>query len=592
MTEQPPLAEPEATLKPGSEAVPRRPRLLRRPFRLVVILALAAIGAVLLLALRDAWRVGRDLKHGSELIETMSLADLGTENAVEQRVESAAAQIRKADSLAHHSRWFALVDAMPVVGHQIDALRELSAAASQLASIGDSAARDLSSTLNARVAAGPRRLEVLARLATRTAATERAIRRVRPPHHAWLAPPLAAAERRLGRGFQQAGAALATTTETLTSLRSLLTGPSRLLVLAGSNAEMRAGMGMPLHAGIVTIDDGRLQASPFQPTSDLLLGKPVPLPPDLKDLYGWLDPGAEWRNTASSANFPELGPVFTRLALAAGLGEVDGVISVDVRAIADLLRGLGPVEAYGVQIRGDNAERMLLHDVYLRPELDSDLRHQVLGTVAEAVFSALGERPISPRELAGPLVAAAQGRHLMAWANKSALQGAWESLGVAGKLDAEGLLIAVQNHGGYKLDWYLRCEATLQVTRTADRRRVELALDVSNPAPTGLPDIVAGSPLPDLPFGSYRAFVTFYLPKDASRVDLGGREVIVGGADGPMNVVAVRFDVRPGATESVDLSFEIPAEESLRLMPSARVHPIVVHLGDHELTDATTVRLW
>lgn len=563
----------------------------RRWRRQGVALILAAFTIVVVWAAIDLWRVRAELNAGGAMLESLSLADLEVEQAVEDRVADASRHVRAGDKIARTSPALSLLSSVPGLGRQVHALRDVSGRAATFAAIGSAAASDLGDALN-QPAGATDRLLVLDDLARRLRATALEMDALDAGHHRWIAPPIASAERRLNAGVNRARTMLDQSAMSVSALQILLTGPSRLLVLATSNAEMRAGMGMPLHAGVLTTHDGAFDMEEFQATSDLILDAPVALPTEIDQLYGWLSPGREWRNTASSANFPALGPVFADLASGAGLGTVDGVIAMDVVGLSNMLDAVGEVSVLGVPLRAGNIERLLLNEIYLRPRVDRDTRHRALGTVARAVVMALSERDIPPRRLVAALGAAVGGRHLMVWSRDPVQQRTWQSVGVAGQLDPHGMLIGVQNHGGYKLDWYVRPEVTIAASRRGDWRSVTMRIDVRNTSPPGLPDAVAGSTVRHLATGSYRAFTTIYLPGAATNIRIDGDRILIAGRDGPMKVVAARFDVAPETTHEVRVSFDLPSSDPLYLLPSARAHPIEVHGGLATISDATRVRLW
>ena len=128
-------------------------------------------------------------------------------------------------------------------------------------------------------------------------------------------------------------------------IADFLEGPSHYLLLSANTAEMRAGTGMFLMAGVVDVRDGEVIVGDFKPTGDLRLENRLPIPdPDLEANWGWMQPDREWRNLGSS----------TRLAasaeLAAAMWEVqtsdvvDGVLVVDPVALESMLQASGPVD--------------------------------------------------------------------------------------------------------------------------------------------------------------------------------------------------------------------------------------------------------
>jgi hypothetical protein len=86
-------------------------------------------------------------------------------------------------------------------------------------------------------------------------------------------------------------------------MAELFAGNSTLLLLLGNNAEMRAGSGMFLTVGTLTVSDGRLDVGEIVPTFDFQLPEPVTVDTDLAARWGWLEPGREWRNLGVSPRF-------------------------------------------------------------------------------------------------------------------------------------------------------------------------------------------------------------------------------------------------------------------------------------------------
>jgi hypothetical protein len=344
---------------------------------------------------------------------------------------------------------------------------------------------------------------------------------------------------------------------------------------------MRGTGGMPLQAGTVTFDAGDIAPGQFRPTSQLVLPASVPIPGPMEALYGWLAPGRDWRNTGSSANFPEVAPVYRSMAAAAGMGDVDGVVQMDVVALADVLRVVGPVEAEGIRYDANNVERLVLHDLYAkyRPSTTTE-RHEALGQLALATVEAMKERPWQPTGMIAALGRAAAGRHVMLWSDVPAEAATWHRIGADGSLRPNGLLVAVQNHTGNKLDYFLDPSADISVSRNDKRSRVVVRMRVGNRVPAGEVPYVAGNKQ-GLPFGTYRGVVTAFLPGNAFDVRATGGSVVAVGEDVPARVLGVRLDIEPGRTREVRLEFSLPpGERQLELLPSGRASPTKVRFGD------------
>ena len=106
--------------------------------------------------------------------------------------------------------------------------------------------------------------------------------------------PLASARNTVVDGLDQIPGRLDDLRTSVGALRRLLAGPTDYLIVVGNNAEMRAGAGMPLQAGVATITNGDIAVSDFKSTvSDLYVrgakgvaGNP---PVDLKATYPRLE---------------------------------------------------------------------------------------------------------------------------------------------------------------------------------------------------------------------------------------------------------------------------------------------------------------
>ena len=176
----------------------------------------------------------------------------------------------------------------------------------------------------------------------------------------------------------------------------------------------------------------------------------------------------------------------------AGGHEVKGVIAVDVRGLAGLLRVTGPVEVDGVTYTADTIEQQLLQDQYVAFDTAAERRDR-LGEVAAAVFDSL-ERSRWPVDvLADEIWRAVVLRHLIVWSKDPKEAEAWRLAGADGSLDARSLAVSVINRGANKLDQFLATTSTVSTRRLPDgRTKVSIAIRLENQTPDGQPTYVAG----------------------------------------------------------------------------------------------------
>ena len=281
---------------------------------------------------------------------------------------------------------------LPVVGRQLRTATALAETAHRVVDSASGAVDVVRGELDVGVPGGPGRIAALDDLIAALSDLRVEIDRADLGPGDALVGPVQDARSELASRLDDARARTGDALAIARGLRDLLAGPSRYLVLAANNAEMRVGSGMFLSIGTVDFADGRLQpSSSFSPAADLLLPDPVPLPESIESLWGWSDPGSDWRNLGLSARFPPNAEVAARMWAALGRGPVDGVLVIDVPGLQAMLDVVGPVEVDGVRLDAKNVVPYLLHDQYLEAddrEVNADRRERLSG-LASAVLGRL-----------------------------------------------------------------------------------------------------------------------------------------------------------------------------------------------------------
>lgn len=483
---------------------------------------------------------------------------------------------------------------LPVVGRQLRSAAALSTAARNVAGAaldGLTAAQEI---LSGPRPAGPARVAVARRLAEVAGDTERRLARIDLGPRIALFPALARTYNELAGELDALRSALARARLAASGVAEVLQGPSRYLLFAANNAEMRAGSGMFLSVGELTMEDGAFTVGAMRTVTDVAVPPgTVPLTGDYADRWGWLEPNVEWRNLMLSPRFDVNAPLAADMWRAAGGGPVDGVLAVDPVALAALLGGTGPIDVDGRPLSEETVVDELLYHQYTRfsPE-EVTARRDELGRVAEALFMALEAGQGTLAGLARGLGEAAGGRHLLAWSMRPELREIWQELGVDGSLGDDSLQLSLLNRSGTKLDRFLRTSATVTVTDGPEGGMgVTIDVTVANEVPTGEHPYIAG-PVANTGAveGEYVGLLAVQLPAVAR----GGRiepseGLAVAGPDGPTRVVAAPFNLRRGEEKHFAVRFELPVPSaSLRVEASARVPPSRWSYGSQRWVDDRT----
>ena len=527
-----------------------------------------------------AVEAARDGVNASAVVEGRLLPDLH-----EARSHFASAHSRVGGPLLLPAR------ILPVVGRQLSSVHSLSGAATTVADVAIAGMTDAKSVLddpgrtNSARASSARRLGELAGDAdTRLGTIDLGPR-------LGLLGPLARARNRLDDQVAELRGVLMKGARGGSAVADLLEGPRRYLVFAANNAEMRAGSGMWLSVGELETGPEGIRLGTMQSVTDVPVPVgAVPLPGDLADRWGWLEPNVEWRNLMTSPRFDVAAPLAAEMWVAAGNRPVDGVMVLDPIALKGLMRATGPVQVEGRRFDSNNIEEELLHAQYLRfpSHEDKPERREGLGKIAGAVFSALDAGSWTFPDLASGVADAAGGRHLLMWAADRSEQSAWQALGVDGALRPESLLVAVQNRGGNKLDRFLHVAAEASIALVGDESEVTLTLKLQNQAPVGEPGYIVGPhPLSGVSEGVYVGILTISFPGAATGGRFDGVDTLaVVGGDGPSQVMGFHFELPRGGERTVVARFRLPAgSTTLRVEPSARVPPIAWRSGSASWRD-------
>lgn len=545
--------------------------------RISAVVALVVV-AWLVMAGMEGWRLRADALAGTRAAHTARQSVAGAQDVLDRRPDEALAQAQRhfADASERARSWvLAPFRVVPVVGRQLRAVEAVAVGAATIADVGADGLAQVRAVLEAPHRSGPERVALLRRLADVAEHARARLDRVNPGPGGALVPPVADARDDLVEELADLRRSLEDGHSLASALGDLFEGPGRYLVLGVNNAEMRAGAGMPSSVGELETADGHMRLDEMRPVAQVLVPPAaVPLSGDSAALLGWPGPDRGWNSLLSSPRFQVSATLAAEMWEAAGNRPVDGVLLLDPLALQAILDATGAVEVDGRTMSGDNVVEELLVQQFLRVRDDGLKEHEDhVGMAAQAAVAALdrGEWPMA--RLADGLNGAVRGRHLMIWSKSPHQQDAWHATEADGSLRPDSLMVSVLNHGGNKLDPYLRVQAGLELRPEEGHGSAVLRLTVRNEAPQGAPRLVVGpQPGSGGSEGDYVGIVAVNLPEaSATGAIEPAPELPLGGPDGPTQVVAARVVVARGEEQTVVVRFALPADQSsLRVEPSAR----------------------
>jgi hypothetical protein len=546
---------------------------------IVVVVIWSALAAFKLLDARrhaqrglDQLELTRDTLGPADLIRGKGLPNMRAAQAEFQRASDSAG-----------SPLLAPFKVLPFVGRQVRSVDALASSASKVSGIGVETMDQSSHELNRPSTTGVQRVVLTDRLGAIARGARDQLRSVDLGPGSALIGPLQDAHDKFATQLGRLRTAMADADDAATGLGAMLRGPSRYLVLAANNGEMRAGSGMLLSAGVLELQNGRFQLGPMTDTALLMLPPgAVPMSGDLAARWGFANPNQEWRNLALTPQFPATAELASRMWKARTGQSVDGVIAIDPAALQGLIAASGPVNVNGTTITKDNVISQILLTQYLTGDPGSDQRHTLESDIARAVVAQLEAKGWDTANLVDDLRDAANGRHVLAWSSKPVQQRAWTAAGLSGLLPNDGLLVALNNTSGNKLDQFMHVRGSVAHQPVAGGSRVTVTVDVSNDAPQGvLPRIIIGPFSPDFQPGEYQGILAIDIPQVARdiRYDSGG-PLVASGPDYTTRVSAIPIDLQRGARHRYVLRFTVPnGYFHTQVEPSARIPGIAWTAG-------------
>lgn len=350
-------------------------------------------------------------------------------------------------------------------------------------------------------------------------------------------------------------------------------GARRYLVCALNDAESFGSGGAPLSALLVEAVRGKISV----PISGQLESKLSPNNPPIEwDREGgppWYRAGRTYPfvNSNFHPDFRTASVDMERAWAALGYPEVDGVVTLDLSALAELLEWAGPVDSGGF---GRVSAQTLLPTVLVDAYREFNSPEGVLERHArnEALTSAVSTHLTAPSNLLPALrgtLDAIPPRHIQASFQADGLQSAVDHLGAQGALSARsGDQIAVHSQSGpNKLTVFQDRTITQEVRLRADGgAQVRRTVRFVNAVPEGL----EGDP------STYRGYlalqarmrVAYRVPRTATDFRIStGTSIALVPADrtGPFpddhggQVLWQGHETAPGGTTTVEIYYRLPA---------------------------------
>ena len=279
-------------------------------------------------------------------------------------------------------------------------------------------------------------------------------------------------------------------------------GAKRYLIAIGNQAEMRASGGAPLSLIMIEFDDGRINI-PIKGQTSTQLFPPVNAKvnwfgPALNPFFAQNPRNNPFVVTNTHPNFlysaQEMAQAWSGAWDGPSYPEVDGVVAIDLTAIAAVLDATGPVESdvYG-SVTGEQIGQILLVDAYAdfgvdQWQLRQDANQKLLDELLTRVLSGSDLVPAA-QAIAGT----APGRHFQLWMRDPILENLAFDSGASGFVadpdSGDWSAMYTQNGNQSKVDVFQQRNVLVTVNLEQDgSARVTQQLTLTNATPADRPE--------------------------------------------------------------------------------------------------------
>ena len=314
-----------------------------------------------------------------------------------------------------------------------------------------------------------------------------------------LIGPIGAARRDFDRQVEKITNDLGRGDQTLSyALHFLGADGARTYLIAGeNNAEMRDQGGV-LSLALMHAQGGTFNVDTVGAVDNIEPSQAVNvlLPAGTAATFGAYQPTSLWQSVNATADFPLSGTIMQAMFAQVQGVHVDGVIALDVPALASLLTLTGPVSVPGIAgpISAQNVATVILHDQYSAypPGSAQAQRQENIAAVATATVKQMKSEHIDLAALGNALANDVEGRHLMVWDEAPHNESILTAIGASGSLDSAAptrtFHVAVENSTATKLDYYVQPSVNVQVQVTSNGDAlINTAVTVDNATPVGSP---------------------------------------------------------------------------------------------------------
>jgi len=252
--------------------------------------------------------------------------------------------------------------------------------------------------------------------------------------------------------------------------------------------------------------------------------------------------------------------------------EIDGIIALDTQFVLDMIRVLGPLEAFGEKFTADNVDQCACPQIIYELELFADQpvafekgnRKGIIGVLMQDMMTKTFNAPKSTwPNIIGQIIDSLQSKNMLLYFRDPVSQKAVERINFAGRLydyDGDYLHINETNFAGAKSNLYVEEKVRQEIKKGKDDSIVKkVTIDYRYPRRMDNCNLERTSGL--CLAGIYRDWIRIYVPKGSKLIKASGTEVeITAGEDLTKTVFEGFLTIRPEGTAKIELEYSVPVK--------------------------------
>jgi len=354
-----------------------------------------------------------------------------------------------------------------------------------------------------------------------------------------------------------------------------LTHPKKWLLVFHNGAETRSTGGLPGGWGVLNVHDGKFELENLH-TNSVFNNRPLLnwqnyVSADQAQLYG--DDLSRFSDMNLSPDYPTNGKLMTAIFEQDTGEHVDGVLSMDQDALANLVSVTGPIKFGEKTLDSTNIAGYINKGVYADYPNPAE-KDSALFSIIRKTFDYFRNGSVGPVGLVRAFVPSMHSGYMHLWAKDQNVEKSIVLTDLGGSLEnvkKPTSAVVFVNGAGNKIDSYVSAEVRyMQSLCTVDTpyRKAFMRINLENTAPTsGLPRYV--TPRSDLPknssikLGSTKMVIYVHAPLgsvlDTATIDGNEVSAVASGVDTGRQVWRFDTELDPQKSRALLVNFEEPA---------------------------------